>query len=324
MTADGQFVSCDWGTSRLRLHLVGAEANAPLASATSEDGVARVHQAWSEQRGQPGGREVFYLRRVATLAAQLREQSGQPIEHVPVVISGMASANIGLRELPYREMPFALDGSDLRCERLATDMEEFDSSLLISGARTSDDLMRGEETQIVGAVALGADPRSLFILPGTHSKHVRTDGHRATGIATYMTGEFFELLARRSLLANSVEATDGHAGDSPSAAFDEGVTVGARENLLHAAFGVRVAHVSGTRPRAEGADYLSGVLVGAELQELSKSPVASAVVVSNATLARRYERGLRILRGATSVTSIDAERAVIAGQRAIARLVGLL
>src|SRR5450432_1404958 len=122
----------------------------------------------------------------------------------------MASSTLGMVELPYKELPFLADGSDLRVETIYANGLFHHDVLLISGARTGDDVMRGEETQLVGC-ALGAGyatqaGEQVFIFPGTHSKHVVVREGRVIAFKTYMTGEFFELLSKKSILAGDVEA----------------------------------------------------------------------------------------------------------------------
>src|SRR5690606_37345331 len=123
-------------------------------------------------------------------------------------IFGMPASSVGLIELPYALLPFSLDGDGLIMERLQIDSLS-NPVLLISGARTDVDVMRGEETKVLGASAYlnGANRSSLLILPGTHSKHVTVSSRRVMDIRTYMTGELFGLLSRQSLLATSVAAS---------------------------------------------------------------------------------------------------------------------
>src|SRR6185312_13329821 len=103
-------------------------------------------------------------------------------------------------------------------------------TLLIPGVRTEEDMMRGEEVQVIGANARGEEGDATIILPGTHSKHVNVERGQAVTLKTFMSGEFFELLARHSILAHSVD--DGLASNQPGAdaAFIEGVEAGAAGN----------------------------------------------------------------------------------------------
>ena len=65
------------------------------------------------------------------------------------------------------------------------------------------DVLRGEETQILGALAgdSGARRGTLLCLPGTHTKWVLLeDGHGARNSSPPSTGELFALLKRHSVL----------------------------------------------------------------------------------------------------------------------------
>ncbi len=307
-----QFLSCDWGTSSFRLQLADGRSGQSLAAVSNPNGINAVHQAWQAAGGVALERDGYFLNVLRAQIEKLAQETGQSLAGLPVVVSGMITASIGLREIPHAPMPFALDGSDLRIERLTPPPEGLGPVLLVSGARTADDVMRGEEIQVVGAAALGGPREALYLLPGTHSKHVTVARGRAIGLRTYMTGEFFSLLAKKSILANSVEETGGAADES---AFVDGVLAGAKENLLHAAFGVRVAELSARRARAAGWHYLSGMMIGAELRELAAEADAAVVLVGSPTLVARYAAALRALGHRGPVTTVSGEAAVIAGQR---------
>jgi 2-dehydro-3-deoxygalactonokinase len=317
------FLSCDWGTSGFRLRLVDADTARLLAAVSSPDGVRAVHQAW-RQAGAESDRSEHFSRIVRRQMERLAEVAGQPLHGLPLVVSGMASASIGWQEIPHQPLPMALDGSDLRLEVLNPPAAGLGPVVLVPGVRTADDVMRGEEIQIIGAAARGAAPDAWFILPGTHSKHVRIDRDRAVELRTYMTGEFFELLARCSILEHSIERRDVGGPGERDPAFAEGVAAGARENLLHASFGVRVADLDGRRSRTEGCHYLSGLLIGTELRELSAPAPTTIALVGEAMLTERYASALRLLGHTGPIAAWTAESAVIAGQLVVARRAGLL
>src|SRR5258708_30558283 len=121
----------------------------------------------------------------------------------------MASSNIGMNELRYKEIPFNVNEPGLVIKKMEAADEFKHSIVLISGVKTIDDAMRGEEKQLAGCVDENAEGEQLFIFPGTHSKHVRVKDQFITGIKTYMTGEFFELLSKKSILSSSVERGKG-------------------------------------------------------------------------------------------------------------------
>jgi 2-dehydro-3-deoxygalactonokinase len=317
------FLSCDWGTSAFRLHLVDARLGKSLAAVTEAEGVSAVFQAWRAAKPD-ADRAIYFLAVVRRQTEKLSAIAGRPLKGLPLVISGMATASIGLREIPHKDIPFHLDGHDLRLEKIAPQPEDFGPVLLVSGARSSDDVMRGEEIQIVGAAALGAERNALFILPGTHSKHVRVQQNRVVGLRTYMTGEFFELLARRSILSNSIDESSAADPAEMAAAFIEGVAAGATENLLHASFGIRVAELSARRSKRGGFHYLSGLVIGTELKELQNDKPKAIVLVGSVALTARYAQALHTLGHRGSISTYPAELAVIAGQSRVAQQAGLL
>jgi 2-dehydro-3-deoxygalactonokinase len=148
-----RFLSCDWGTSAFRLRLVDATTCAVQAEVRGSEGIATTFAAWKAAGAEPQTRAEHYLAVVKKYTRELEEKVELPVSGLPLVVSGMASATIGWRELPYKELPFAVDGSDLRVERIQKTETFPHWIVLISGARTENDIMRGEETQLVGAVA---------------------------------------------------------------------------------------------------------------------------------------------------------------------------
>jgi 2-dehydro-3-deoxygalactonokinase len=116
----------------------------------------------------------------------------------------MASSTIGMADLPYKDIPFSTDGSDLKLHTIPASVSFKHSVTLISGVRTEDDVMRGEETKLIGCtVGVSNKNNHLFIFPGTHPKHVHVKNDKATAFKTYMTGEFFDLLSTKSILSVS-------------------------------------------------------------------------------------------------------------------------
>jgi 2-dehydro-3-deoxygalactonokinase len=264
------YLSCDWGTSNFRLRLVENETGAGR-EVRSDEGASKLAEG--------GGDRAERFR--TTLARALKEL--QAPAHLPILISGMASSSIGWKELPYARLPFALDGRHAVWERLD------DRVYLFSGLRSDTEMLRGEETQALGLVtALGADlpDRAAFILPGTHSKHLQVEGGQITSVRTFMTGELFDLLARRSVLRHS---TDPEA-PFERAAFLKGVTEARRQPLTSALFRVRTRQVLDRCGAASNTAFLSGLLIGAELAALAGAgePNVPLVVAAQEPLLQAY------------------------------------
>ena len=129
-----RFVSCDWGTSNFRLRLVeGAQV---CGEHRTDDGTAKL--------AAEGGDRALAFR--TTLARGLEQLKAAP--DLPVVISGMVSSSIGWKELPYARLPFSLDGTSAVIERLDP------RTWLVSGLRSETEILRGEETEALGIVAM--------------------------------------------------------------------------------------------------------------------------------------------------------------------------
>ena len=157
---------------------------------------------------------------------------------------------------------------------------------LISGVASGEDIMRGEETQLLG-LPVSAD--ALVILPGTHSKHARVRGGKLVGFQTFMTGELFAATAGHTVLARSVAA---HA-PFDRRAFVAGVETAQQLPVAAALFRVRGRDVLQGVSRAANRSFLSGVWVGAELAGLpARTPVW---VAAAAELAPAYATALRVL-----------------------------
>src|SRR4029450_8163001 len=169
------------------------------------------------------------------------------------------------------------------------------------------DVMRGEETQLLGLVALGH--RDVhFVHPGTHSKWGELRDGRVARFSTYMTGELFGLLSQHGTLAALMQQPLDDA-----AAFAEGVRASGRAALSHALFEVRARVVAGDMPAASARDHASGVLVGAEWHDALRghgSPGQPVCIVGDAALVRLHVRAAQQLR--VPIVTVDARAAQLA------------
>ena len=307
-----KFLSCDWGTSSFRLRLVDASTMSVIYAVSGTDGIAVTYQRWLKESGKEDDRFSFFRLILTDHLGSLAAAANDDLQGLPLVISGMASSSIGMMELPYRELPFKSDGSDIIVQATSA-CESFPHELIIiSGAKTGDDVLRGEETLVIGAEALRTNRESTYILPGTHSKHVQVVNGQAVSFRTYLTGEFFDLLSTQSILKNSVEKT------LPDERFDESFTRGIREgssaNLLNIVFHVRTNQLFRKNSPSENYHYLSGLLIGSELSDIDDSATGGIVLVAGKNLRRQYELGLRLLSPHATMQFMDADEALVRGQ----------
>lgn len=252
--SDDRVIAVDWGTSSFRAYLLGAEGEI-LDRRASPSGILRVGEG-----GFP-----------ATLKAEV---GGWLADHpsTPVMMSGMIGSRQGWMEVPYQGCPCGLASLARGLQRL--DWPEAEvwivPGLIDRNTPGLPDVMRGEETQVFGALSALSGDSALICLPGTHSKWVTVSGGAIVGFATYMTGEVYDLLQKHSILGRLMTAEAVVADDG----FAEGVARGAGDGaLLRLLFSVRSRVLDGAMPEAAARAYLSGLLIG---QEISAARAACA------------------------------------------------
>ncbi|MGV8878608.1 MAG: 2-dehydro-3-deoxygalactonokinase [Sphingobacteriaceae bacterium] len=310
-----KFLSCDWGTSSLRLRLVQTIDLMVVAEEKSDSGIAETFKSWQLKGGGTAGRMDFYKQILAAQINDLSHRVNLSLSHVPVILSGMASATIGMIDLPYKRLPFNLDGSDITLKTLATSNGS-NPLIIISGAQTDQDVMRGEETKIIGCETYltAIEQEQLLILPGTHSKHVSVKNNQAVSLKTFMTGEFFGLLSTNGVLAASVEKGGDFNDAENQLHFGDGVKAAQTADLLHTSFMVRTNQVLKHVPKQQNYYYLSGLLIGAELKGLKLGlPI---YLVCGASHLPYYTMACQVI-GIRIAKHIDADDALINGQRSV-------
>jgi 2-dehydro-3-deoxygalactonokinase len=327
-------IAVDWGTSSFRACLIGPDG-AIADRVETGDGILSV---------PPGGFPAVLARTVGAWAAQ---RPG-----MPVIACGMVGSRQGWREAPYAPCPAGLD--DLVAAIVEVEAQPpFGAVRLVPGVMRDDapgpaaggvpDVMRGEETQLMGAAATVAD--GVFVLPGTHSKWAVLHGGKIAWFATFMTGELFAVLSRHSILGRLMtpdgESADAEidAGADADAAFDRGVADGLaapgpeRGGMIRRLFGVRTLPLFGWLPAAGVRPYLSGLLIGGEIAEARQclhlkdralmTAASTLTVIGAAGIAARYERalaaaGIAVRRGPDDAAARGLVRlAAAANERAL-------
>lgn len=277
-------VGLDWGTSALRACLFASDG-------TVRD---RRVEPWGIQHLPAGGYEAAFR---GVTAAWLDRWPA-----LPVLASGMVGSRQGWHEVPYVECP--ADPA-----MLAAGIVPFDSPCgrihLVPGlARAGEfpDVMRGEEVQIVGALA--ADPAiataSLLVLPGTHCKWATVEKGLVTRFTTYLTGELFAMLRSHSIIGRPArDAALEPGGPGTEAAFRRGVRVAREaggEGIAGRLFTTRSLFLVGDLPLEHTLDYLSGLLIGDEIRSvvagLRGMDCPPLVLIGAAALCDRYRLAL--------------------------------
>src|SRR5665213_805597 len=169
----GQFLSCDWGTTSFRIRLADTRDGKILAEAEAGQGMADTFDLWQQHRNSGNKQKrQFYLKVIDGHIKKLESKLNTPLSGVKLIISGMASSSIGFIQIPYNEAPLPVNGSGIKTAIIPASADFDHNVMIISGVKTDDDIMRGEETQLIGYINRPVNDE-LFIFPGTHSKHVR-------------------------------------------------------------------------------------------------------------------------------------------------------
>ncbi|KZS38821.1 hypothetical protein AWE51_14660 [Aquimarina aggregata] len=255
-----QFVSCDWGTSNFRIRLIDSHKLKILEEFKTDFGVHTLYQKYKNQNEI--SQEQFFIDYLLKYVKLFKGIRG---EETLIVGSGMITSAIGMIELPYAEVPVSFSCEDLTSQWKIIDKQH--EILLISGVKTDNDVMRGEEIQAVGLIEyLPKSSEGVLILPGTHSKHLAFNPERINNFTTYMTGEFFEIFSMHSILSNSIKRVEWDSKFSES--FLDGVNNGINNNYSSSFFSIRANHLLYNTSSERNYYYLSGLLIGIELSYL--------------------------------------------------------
>ena len=268
------FIAIEWTSSTFHAWRMAADGTV-LAEHKSTNGVNSVKNG--------------------TFEAVLRSELGSwLLDAEAILLSGMITSRTGWVESPFAMVPAGLSQLLVKAER--RDFSGLPPVHFLPGIARQDplpDVMRGEEMAIFG---IEGDLPELVVLPGAHSKWVRTDGTRIVDLTTYMSGEILNLLREDSLLSKLIPADS-----APSeTAFNRGVAI-ARDKaampggVLQRLFSARSLVLFDQLEPQEISDYLAGIMIGSEIVEVLavKPDMSSAVVLGETPVAVSYRRALQ-------------------------------
>lgn len=275
-------IGLDWGTTHLRAYRIGHDGRVD-AEIDSDHGILNVPDGDFEG--------VF-----ESVAGRWLADG----ERAPILACGMVGSRQGWIEAPY--LPCPTGAADLAANLVPLDTRRGRRVWLVPGIKRLDDdgvpdVARGEETQVIGD---DAAPGGIYVLPGTHSKWMLVREGRIVWFATFMTGEVFAVLGRHSILGRLMQE-----GEADEAAFLRGAAYARSENrgaggLLKRLFSARTLALFGQLPPGGVRSYLSGLLIGAEIDEAlactevlpvhDRGPIA---IIGSPDLAAAYARVLR-------------------------------
>ena len=296
-----KYVAVDWGTTSFRLWLIGDDGTIVAESRSRE--------------GMTTARETGFA---AVLDKHLAEV-GAPAD-APVIMCGMVGAKQGWVEAGYIDVPAKL--SDISGKAVGVPDIERDVRILPGLAQrdvNAADVMRGEETQLLGCAGNMKNSGCLIAMPGTHSKWVRVVRHEVLGFSTFMTGELFDVISKQSILQHAVKDSAGFDGAHP--AFLSALHAACKEPELatNRLFSIRARGLLFSLTPTDADATLSGMMIGLELAgALTQAPKDTPIVlVASGKLRGLYEAAFHRL-GLKS-TTIDADDAVRRGLSQAAR-----
>ncbi|WP_373458499.1 2-dehydro-3-deoxygalactonokinase [Sphingomonas faeni] len=275
------FIAVDWGTSNRRAFRI--EESVVVASERDDRGAATVGAGEYEAE-----------------VAGIRDRLGD----LPMLLAGMVGSNIGWRSVPYVAAPAGLPDIAAAVDRID------DRTAIVPGLSYRDglhaDVMRGEEVQLLGAVAAELVPAdALLCQPGTHCKWATVQRGRIERFTTAMTGELFALLRAHGVLSRQL----GHPVE-PGAAFLEGVAEGAKRDLAASLFVIRARGVLGLVDDAHAASFASGLLIGADTAARIEAGT-TVHILADPALGALYASAIDALGGTSH--HIDSQAAFVAG-----------
>ncbi|MEG3153663.1 2-dehydro-3-deoxygalactonokinase [Sphingomonas sp. RB1R13] len=292
---DGGLIAINWGSSAFRAWLVGP------------DGIVK------DQLVSSSG--VVGLDRQA-MATVIDEVTARWPAVARIIATGMIGSNIGWTERPYLECPVSLADLAAACAPTKIGPTTVYLAPGLACVRRADgrpDILRGEDMEIFGAIALrGAEASGrTIVLPGTHTKWAHIEDGYLVEFFTSMAGEMFDRLTAGGLLASIVsdEAIPGNAFQKGLAEGSDGL------GLTTALFGVRAGVIRGTVDRSDAASYLRGLLIGSEFADAAHLGIGptddTIVLVGNPGLCRLYQAAAPFFGFAAEI--VDSRDATVAG-----------
>jgi 2-dehydro-3-deoxygalactonokinase len=284
------FIAVDWGTTNRRAYLIDS-AQRSVDEFEDPLGILSV---------EPGGFHEAIV--------QIRERLGDK----PLLLGGMIGSNRGWVEAPYVSCPAGLD--DLVGGLVWPEPDVAIVPGVADDGPGRADVMRGEEMQLVGAIAAGTIPADCTVChPGTHNKWAQVAGGRIAAFRTVMTGELFNLLKQHSILADLL-GPDAEPGEP----FAEGVRRGLEgDGIQGDLFAVRARVLLGKAKREDAAAYTSGLLIGGDVRiGLSSGDGGQVIVMGRPELTELYAAAIAI--AGRQAVELDGEQCFLSGATHIA------
>ena len=268
-----RLIAIDWGTSNFRAFLLDGGGKV-LAKKFARLGVLKIRRSQFE----------------IIMRNEISEWE-QTYGELPIIMAGMIGSRQGWQEVPYLPCPLPLKSLGQNLEPV----KRLSQTWIVPGLRMDYpdgrvDVMRGEETQILGAMTLASPELQVFCLPGTHSKWAYTKDGELLHFNSFMTGEIFTLLRKHSILGRLMLGSN-----TDNAGFHRGLEWGERsDNLLAQLFQVRTQVLAGTLNTKAVFGFLAGILIAQELHQALQTSIEHSKVglIANPRITNLYSKAL--------------------------------
>lgn len=287
-------VALDWGTSSFRARLVAASGEV-IQTISNNEGILASNGQFDE-----------------VLERNLNQLNGYE-QGMPVVMSGMIGSRNGWYEAAYTQLP--CDAKSLSKGLEVVSLNTSHNIYIIPGLMKSgevSDVIRGEETEIIGAIEHLNLTSASMIIPGTHSKVVDIEQGKIVDFKTYLTGELFHAICKSTILGSF-----GNEVNTSSPWFKQGVIKGLNTQhggeLLNLLFTARSRVLVSDMPASESATFISGLLIGSEIGA-SDYRRGTVWIMGNGKLPQAYQSALNV---AGITCNIVPENIVVAGTLSI-------
>ena len=285
------FIAADWGTTNRRAYKI--------------DAAGKCVDEFEDDRGIMSVAAGDFPKAVA----DIRERLGD----LPLLLAGMIGSNRGWKEAPYVPCPAGIE--DLAGALVwAGDREAIVPGVSYLTSERAD-VMRGEEVQLLGAVAAGlVDPMGLVCHPGTHNKWATLRHGKIAEFRTVMTGELFNLLKEHSILSDLLKGPV-----EPNDVFKQAARYAIENEALPAElFAVRARVLLGRARKEDAAAYTSGILIGTDVRiGLSVPGAARITLIGRPELTRLYAASIG--EAGRAAVELDGEQCFLAGIQEIAK-----
>ena len=299
-------IAGDWGTSTLRLYLIFLSRSEPPRAVDNVQGLGVTMLA---------ERTPEEFRRVIK---ELTQGWFNKYEIQRIILSGMIGSSVGWIEAPYSECP--IDFKKHSEHAISTQVNGIPCSI-IGGLCTQNslglaDVMRGEETQLLGVLSLSSKsdqgvqaPIELVALPGTHNKWALIKDGKIDDFMTGFTGELFAVLSEHTILLDQSAVLDISETD-----FEKGVMTVKESSvsLVHLLFSVRTRQLVDGKTAKASLAYLLGLVIGADIKgALGSFSVVLDVGINTVTIVggqshiETYSRALSCFGVTAKVVNAD-------------------